>query len=371
MKKLLIDVNSIVPYYVSGKLNGIGRTTLELITALGEIKDDLPFEVTLFSQNMKGIGGRNAGLPFKNRHLYLPHRPQFDILSAKLGLREMVYNYDIMHIPHNFEYVKNPAKCVITIHDAMFFSYPEAFLGHDFARSHYPDLAKKAKAIITCSENSKKEIVEYMQIEEDKIFVCPWGVNHALFRPQNVVENRFTGTKPYFIAVSCDIGRKNTISVLRAYRQFVKKSADQDLILVWRTPPKEILAEFEDLIENGHIHFASNISEKELSELYSMATASFFPSKYEGFGLPILESMACGTPVVTCRNSSLPEVGGDAAIYVEPDDIETMAGIMMQFEGQTIDLEDLKAKSIGQASQFTWERCVAQTVNVYKRCLDL
>ena len=74
MKKLLIDIDSIVPYYVSGKLNGIGRTTLELINALDNIKKDIPFEIALYSQNMKGIGGKNTGLSFKNKHLYFPHR---------------------------------------------------------------------------------------------------------------------------------------------------------------------------------------------------------------------------------------------------------------------------------------------------------
>ena len=104
MKRLLIDINSIVPYYVTGKVNGIGRTTLELIQALAGIKN-LPFEVVLYSQNMKGIGGRNTGLPFKTKHLYLPHREKIDKLLARFPIKECLTGYDIMHIPHNFEYV--------------------------------------------------------------------------------------------------------------------------------------------------------------------------------------------------------------------------------------------------------------------------
>ena len=157
-KKLLIDVNSIIPYYVSGKVNGIGRTTLELLQALADI-DNLPFEIELYSQNMKGIGGRNTGLHFECSHFYLPHREKWNKILSKFPIREWFTGYDIMHIPHNFEYVHRPEKCIVTIHDAMFFSYPEDFLGHGYARKHYPLLAQKSKAVITCSENSKKEIV--------------------------------------------------------------------------------------------------------------------------------------------------------------------------------------------------------------------
>lgn len=369
MKKLLIDINSIVPYYVYGKVNGIGRTTLELIQTLAKI-DNLPFEVILYSQNMKGIGGRNTELPFKNCHVYLPHREKIDKLLAKFPVRECLTGYDLMHIPHNFEYVHCPEKCVVTIHDVMFFSYPEHFLGHDFARQNYPKLAQKAKAILTCSENSKREIAEYMQIPVDKIFVCYWGINHQLFFPKPWSPNKYTGNTHYFLSVSCDIGRKNTISVLKAYEQLLKQAPYHDLVLVWRNPPIEIREKYTSSAFKNKIHFVSNISDEELSCLYSSATAMFFPSKYEGFGLPIAEAMASGTPVITCDNSSLREVGGEAAIYVEPEDIDSMTQIMSQFENKELDIELIRKNSISQASKFTWEACANKTIEVYRKCLD-
>lgn len=130
MKKLLIDVDSIVPYYVSGKVNGIGRTTLELIQALSKIPN-IPFEIELYSQNMKGIGGRNTGLPFKSKHLYLPHRASIDKLLARFPVREWLTGYDLMHIPHNFEYVHRPDKCVVTLHDALFMKMQETAFDHE------------------------------------------------------------------------------------------------------------------------------------------------------------------------------------------------------------------------------------------------
>lgn len=369
-KRILIDANPVVPYYVTGRVNGIGRTALELIQALDKF-DDLPFDIELYSQNMKGIGGRNIGTHFKCHHLYLPNRGGWEKKLAFFPIKECMTGFDFMHITSNFGYVHSPEKCILTIHDAMFFSYPEDFLGHDFARKNYPKLARKCKAIITCSENSKKEIAEYMDVDEHKIFVCPWGVDRNVFRPQEFKKNAFSGDKPFFLSVSCDIGRKNTVSVVRAYERFSRNCPEHELILVWRNPSEEVL----DIVSRANlrdkVHFASGITDEELSNLYASATATFFPSKYEGFGLPLLESMVSGTPVVTCRNSSLEEVGGEAAIYVEPEDVGSMCNLMERFENNDFDMEEISKNSIAQASKFTWDDCAKKTIDVYKRCLGI
>lgn len=367
-KKLLIDANPVVPYYVSGKTNGIGRTTRELIQTLDTF-DDLPFDIELFSQNMKGIGGKNLNTHFKCHHLYLPHRSGVNKVLAKTPVRELMTGYDIMHIPCNFEYVHSPERCIVTVHDAMFFSHPEDFLGHKFARENYPGFARKCKAVITCSENSKREIAEYMYVKEERIFVCPWGVDTDIFHPQKKTSNRFTGDNPFFLSVSCSVGRKNTVSVVKAYELFARQNPSHHLILVWGNPPQDILGYVRKAGLEGTVHFVSDVSNEELSSLYANATATFFPSKYEGFGLPVLESLASGTPVVTCRNSSLPEVGGDAALYVEPEDIEAMSRLMEQFENHSLDLPQMQQKCLEQASKFSWRSCAEKTLQVYKECL--
>lgn len=369
-KRLLIDVNSVVPYYSIGKVNGIGRTTMELVHALADMSD-LPFDVMLYSQNMKGIGVRDMEVSFKKKHFYWPHRGSFDKILASTPVQEWLTGYNIKHIPHNFGYTHYPEKTIVTIHDAMFFTHPEQFLGHDFARENYPKLARRAKAIITCSQNSKNEIAEFMEVPEERIHVCSWGVDRKLFYPHQPQPNRYTDGHPFFLAVSCDIGRKNTISILRAYEKFIKHSPDHDLVLVWRKPPVEVLEKYTQGVFAEKVHFVTGISNVELGDLYAEATATFFPSKYEGFGLPVLESMAAGTPVVTCNNSSLGEVGGDAALYVEPEDIAAMAQWMEAFENHSVDMDKLITASIEQASRFTWQTCAEKTVEVYKQCLEL
>ena len=371
MKRLVIDVNSIVPYYVSGQINGIGRTTMELVQSLTKIPN-LPFEIVLYSQNMKGIGGKNLHTPFKNKHLYLPHRVCVDKILAYFPVKELLTRYDIMHIPHNFEYVHKPERCIVTVHDAMFFSYPENFLNHEFARNNYPKLSKKAKAIITCSENSKKEIAYYMQIPEEKIHVCYWGINHTIFKPYVGKPDSQCPYTPFFLSVSCNIGRKNTIAILEAYELLFKHNPNHNLVLIWENVPNNVLNKYTTGKFKNKIFFLNrNIPDDQLAKLYSYATASFFVSKYEGFGLPVLESMACGTPVITCNNSSLPEVGGDAAIYVDPNNIQEISYCMERFENRSYDIESLRHKSIAQAAKFTWRKCAQETIEVYKKCLEI
>ena len=209
--------------------------------------------------------------------------------------------------------------------------------------------------------------MQYMDISEEKIYVCPWGYNQTLFRPKIVDTN----TQPFFLCVSCSMGRKNTMSVIRAYEKIVCQQPKHKLVLIWPNIPQEA----NDFCNQPHlrdyIHIERNVSDEQLSVFYNEATALFFPSRYEGFGLPVLESMACGTPVVTCHNSALPEVGGETALYVDPDDIDAMSDTMIKFEQGDLKKSDLTSSCIAQASKFSFEKCAEQTIEVYKKCLEI
>lgn len=369
-KKILIDANPVVPYFAIGRTNGIGRTCMDLITELDSMRQELPFDIELYTQNIKGVTAKELKTGFKSHHLYFRHDVKWNKWVRRLYLREMLARYDFQHITHNYEIVTDPSKCIVTVHDAMFFSYPEDQFDTTGDRERIPPFINKAAAVITISENSKREIMEYMNVPEERITVIPWGVNHNMFYPHRVGSNIWSGNAPYFIAVSCDIGRKNTISIVRAFERFAQMTPSHHLILVWRNPSPEVLKITELPHLKGKIHFASNISNEALADLYAGATASFFPSLYEGFGLPIIESMACGVPCITCRNSSLEEVGGTAAIYVEPLDIDAMAQEMEKFENNDYDYASLRESSINQAAKFTWQKCAEKTVEVYRSCLN-
>jgi len=372
-RNVLMDAASLVLRQGRSFLPGIGRTTADLIAAL-QYAGKLEFDIVLYTRTIRGrlfldpSGFRHINIPLPNHHW-------LNRLFLRYSLIERMVPHDLLHVPHNHAVVADPGKTVVTIHDAMFFSYPEEFLGHAYAREHYPVLAQASRGIITCSLSSKEDIVTYMGIEPEKITVAPWGVNTEVFYPsdKNQVFRSLNGNgvvhRPYFLFVSCDVGRKNTHTVMKAFKNALQSGIGHDLILAWSNPPAAYLQEFSSEISAQRIRFVANINDALLRQYYTASTLSWFPSRYEGFGLPVLESMACGTPVVTCRNSSLVEVGGNAALYVDPDDIDAMTDLMLAFDIGWTGYDELVRRSLQHAATFTWERTARQYIEFYKKHL--
>jgi glycosyltransferase involved in cell wall biosynthesis len=368
-KKLLIDCDSVVYRKGMVYLSGIGRTTQELLLALKKI-GEYPFDITILTQTIRGKIPESLQ-SFRHRNLPLPSGEVSEWLKKHLPLHDIINRHDLLHIPHNFNSVNNPEKVVVTIHDALYFSCQEDFLGHDYARIHYPKLAQQCKAIITCSQSSKSDIVHYMEVPPEKVTVVPWGVNSDVFFPvdkqeaQKTLKHLLGLQRPFFVSVSCDIGRKNTYMLMKAFRIALQKKIEHDFVLVWGNPPEQYLNEFANEIDSKRIRFVSDIDDMILRQLYSASTLSWFPSRYEGFGLPVIESMACGTPVVTCRNSSLIEVGGSAALYIDPDDLDGIADIMVEFDKGYQGFTELVERSLVHAAGFTWERTARAYIDFY------
>lgn len=365
-KRVVIDVNSVMPQYSQGWLSGIGRTTKELVETLDTF-DNLPFDVMLYSQNTKGVTGDKLHTKFRTCHIPLPHKGWMNRIIGTTHLRELATGYDLLHIPHNFEWVRKPDRTLVTIHDALFFAYPDDVFNYEYYQRVYPTLAKRCRGIITCSQSSKRDIMRYMDIPEEKIFVCHWGYRKDIYYPHGTRQT----DKPFFLMVSCSLGRKNSMSVIRAYEKMVRNNPSHRLVIVWPKTPQSVVEYCRQPHLKPFVEICQHVDDATLGQMYSDATATFFPSRYEGFGLPVLESMACGTPIVTCNNSSLPEIGGDAAIYVDPDDTDAMSDYMEQFEQGRLTKESLSDKCLRQASKFTLKRCVQQTIDIYTQNLAL
>jgi glycosyltransferase involved in cell wall biosynthesis len=372
MKKLVIDVNSIIPLFMQGYLSGIGRTTLELVREMDRLRDSLPFEILLYTQNIRGFTPRDFGISLPYRNLFLPSKDYINPYITPFRLRTLLTRYDLWHCPHNDGDVDNIGKTIFTLHDLFVLTCPGEFPEKvaERVRRIFPEKLGKCRAIITCSESSKNDIIRFFDIDPGKIHVTYWGINHAIFKP---VENReflkkelatkYGIDEPYFFACSCNYRRKNTVELIKAYNLLAKQNPENDLVVLWNYYGADI----EELVrDNSRIHLIRRVSDEDLAKLYNGATATYYPSKYEGFGLPILESMACGTPVVTARNSSLPEIGLDIASYLETNDIEGILSSMENIEKGAAFAPAAVSRGIERASSFTWERCAEKTLDVYK-----
>lgn len=373
-KRVIIDASPALTF-PNRCLDGIGRSTVELIRALEGI-DDLPFEIGLFAQRLSSDRLQKYNFKFPVHILPLPRWDGLEWVRSKLPTVEMMTGADLLHV-QNYAPVYNPSNTIVTIHDAIFLACPDPHLHSIETTQKIVALAQSCQAVITDSEHSKKDISNLMQIDPDKIHVCYLGYDAVNFyvEPEmdavrHTLNARFGITFPYFLSVSCDIGRKNSPAVIEQFLKVAAEGGGHHLVMVWRNPPANVLKMVADSPSGNRVRFVADVTDEDLCLLYNGATALLFPSKYEGFGLPVLEAMACGTPVVTCDVSSLPEVGGDAPIYISVGDDEALCNAMRLFEEGGYQRNELVSRCLRQAEKFSWEKCVRKTIEVYTKCLS-
>ena len=375
MKKVLINANSIVQKKSLSHLSGIGRSTLSLLQALAKI-EDLPFEIVLYSQRVKSGGLDGYQFPFKALRIPLPLTDRFTKAIKRLRLRELFSDYDLYHVPQNTDdCVSNLEKTVFTVHDLMIYRFPDLFPHTEQFDKDIRQLAARCKSIVTCSECSKKDIIENWHLPEEKVTVIPWGIDREIFYPE--VQDEIVKVKEkhniegaFFLAVSCSHPRKNIELTLKAFQKYSKENSTHKLVLVWGNPPEKLLKEYADEINSGKILFLNHIDDAELRTLYSGATATLFPSLYEGFGFPVLESFACHTPVITCRNSSLLEMGSDIAYYTSETNVEELVSLLHSFNSADFMLPNFIQRVEDHLKNYTWQKTASLYVKYYLKNLE-
>lgn len=261
---------------------------------------------------------------------------------------------------------------VVVIHDVGVFTNPDSY-NSNFVRWYrmlLPRLAQKAKKIITVSEFSKREIEKYLNVSHGKVAVIPGGVS-GNFKPADkkttIKFKKDKGLPLHFVLwLASRAPHKNFSGIIKAWEFLCKKNEIEDVWLViaggiHQTLNEDTcgsLGELKNVLEIGYV------SDEDLPLLYNSAEALVFPSFYEGFGLPPLEAMACGTPVVVSRAASLPEVVGDAGIYVNPNDIEDIArGINIVIKDNEL-RDKMVEYGMLRAGFFTWEKAAKQTLDI-------
>jgi len=282
---------------------------------------------------------------------------------------------DLLFVPAHALPLVLPERCVTTIHDVAFMARPKAYgfferLYHRFAAGYAVD---RADLLLTVSEFSRAETIKYFGADPAKVAVTPLGFDTRSYRPvtnQGTLDNvlgRYNIRRPYFLFVGRLESKKNLAGLLHAYRIFRDKfdvSRGYKLVLVgkkgigyeaaWRggiiSPALR-----RDVIETGYV------CSEDSKYLYAGATALVFPSWYEGFGLPLLEAWACRTPVIASRLASIPEVGGDAVLYVDPSEPEEIAQAMDSISQDQGLRKELVEKGQQRVGGFTWRKTAEST----------
>ena len=265
----------------------------------------------------------------------------------------------------HFNYVVPPAyrrPAIVTVHDLSFESDPELMGRRDrlMFRTFVPRSARRAERVLAVSERTKRDLVEHYRIPEEKIVVTPNGVD-PIFQPNGSAPKG----PPYVLFVGGIQPRKDPVTAIEALARI-----DGDLRLVLVGDEKrggdELRSAIRRLGLERRVEFAGYVEHEGLASLYRGAACLVFPSRYEGFGLPVLEAMASGTPVVATTAGAVPEVAGDAAVLVEPGDPEAFADGIRQALG---DRERLVAAGLERARRFTWAETARRTLEVYRELL--
>lgn len=235
--------------------------------------------------------------------------------------------------------------------------------------------------VIAISESTKRDFCEFSKMSEDRVFVTPLAANNKFYNEVDLDKIKATYQKykipagKHILGLSTLEPRKNTAFLIKCFYQILLEHKLQDTYLILVGSKGWLFNEIFDIAETQpdlleKVIFTGYIQDSDLSAIYSGATCFVYPSFYEGFGLPPLEAMQCGVPVITSNTSSLPEVVGDAGILIDPKDQDQLCQAMLNILNDEILRETLKQKGLERAKQFSWEKCANETVEIYKKIID-
>jgi glycosyltransferase involved in cell wall biosynthesis len=313
--------------------------------------------------------------------------PRFEALVETAGnysLREQVSvplalaraKIDLFHAPH---YVVSPlTRCpfIVTIHDCIHLRFPQYLpnrAAYLYARLVMTQSARRAKRVLTVSRASKEDILRYLRVPAEKVEVVYNALDERLAAPPTDVDlqrvrERYLLTSPFILYTGNVKPHKNIDRLIEAY-SILRRRGVEDVKLVIIGEEISKYANLRRLVHrfqlHQHVRFFGFVNDHTLAAMYRLASMFVFPSLYEGFGLPPLEAMAAGVPVITSNTSSLPEVVGDAALLIDPMDAGAIADAMARLLGDRSLRDDLIARGHARVHAFSWDRSVARVRQIY------
>lgn len=352
---------------------GVSQYVRQLLTAIGDLESAPDMHLFLPRNNQDAFPA-----------CFRVHRPALDTDSrsmriaweqAALPIITRRLKLDVLHCPMHVLPAICPTKSVVTVLDLTFMRYPETFPS---AQRRYLEFftrrgVRKADAVIAISECTRGDVIESFGVPESKVATTLLGVDEC-FQPvsEEAVERirrRYGLGDINLLYVGTLEPRKNIPTLLTAF-DAARKAVPGDVNLILAGGKgwfyDQVFRQIEELGIEERVRLTGYVPREDLPALYCAATAFVYPSLYEGFGLPPLEAMACGTPVITSNTSSLPEVVGDAGIMVDPHDTESLAESIVKVLNNAEIRDSMREKGLARAGKFSWKETARRTLNVYQ-----
>ena len=356
---------TIAAWHLKNQNVGIGRYCRELIDALGRVDRTNRYRILIPSPTH----------PFQAR-------PNFEYRSVRFPLFRRRFweqvaplvsgGFDLLHFPYDSCVVWKRGRFVATIHDIKPLIFPElrskTNLTSRFESWLIGDRWSKIDQVITISEHSRKDILARFPLRPDQISVTPMGFDANRFKPGAGQD----GQRPSVLCVAGSDPTKNVGCLVEAFGRLpVSLRREVDLVLAGDVCKRaDVRAAVREAGVDSQTKLLGVVPDEELIQLYQAATIFCFPSLYEGFGLPVLEAMACGIPVVCSNTSSLPEVVGDTALTFDPRRPDELTAALEELLTSPARRTDLRTRALARAKEFTWDRTAVETVAAYRRAME-
>jgi len=363
---------------ITSDRTGVGNYCYYVLKHMAVRSQDCTFKGFASGRRSIALGEIAPLVPY--RHVPVPTRLLYalwNVLGVP-GIDTLRGGVDVYHATNYFLPPTLKARRVVTVHDLAFLAHPALCsprIVGPFSRN-IRRFVRDAHAVLVYSESTKRDIMRLLEVDSAKITVAPMAADDGFAplprdRAIREVEARYGLKQPYILAVGTLEPRKNIAALFRAFAQLAD-DVPHTLALAggegWKSAALLSLA--EKLGISGRVMRAGFVPHSRLPALYCAADVLAFPSWYEGFGLPVLEALTCGCPVVAANNSAIPEVAGDAAIYVDADDVDGLAGGIRRVLEDTALRETMVTKGKERARRFSWDDCADATLATYAKVVS-
>jgi glycosyltransferase involved in cell wall biosynthesis len=364
--------------------SGTGYYTQKLIEFLGRADSENEY-IIFFPRDYEAHLEHSGMFEYPNfREIKLPAQGQVSLSIWKqmiLPRQVRRLGIELFHFPAFIASLRIEVPFVVTVHDLCFWLFPDAFsrLRQLYYKRIIPRSVRTCDCVIADSESTRKDLLSYLAPVEARVQTIHLGVDPVRFynitdrAAHGRLREKYNVPEEFILYVGTLEPRKNIVRLVKAFKQgVVDRGSPHHLVVAGRKGwlYDDIFREVKSLNLHGRVHFLGHIEHRDLAGLYSMARVLAYPSLYEGFGLPCLEAMSCGTPVIASERSSLPELVADCALLIDPMSIDSIADALARICADAKSHQQLSERGLQRARKFSWLTTARKTVEVYNRTIE-